>query len=203
MKLSRNIGIYLMIFALVLTMTFFFNQKGAKEIKEVKFSTFAKEVQDEKVKEINVKEMKLTGTLDNGKIISTYASSAIEINWLNETFIYKQMDESKIEVLNDPPKTTPWYISILPTAIMVLLLVFFWFMIAGQAGGRGAMQFGKNRAKLQKKDNLGKIKFKDVAGLDEEKEELEEVVDFLRRPKKYLNLGARIPKGILLVGPPG
>ena len=88
---------------------------------------------------------------------------------------------------------------------MVLIFVLFWFLFMqqGQGGGKGVMSFGKSRARLFKEDELRKVTFDDVAGLDEEKEELSEVVDFLKSPKKYNNLGARIPKGILLIGPPG
>jgi cell division protease FtsH len=88
---------------------------------------------------------------------------------------------------------------------MILIFILFWFvfMQQGQGGGKGVMSFGKSRAKLHKEDDLRKVTFDDVAGLDEEKEELAEIVDFLKHPKKYYNLGARIPKGILLVGPPG
>ena len=94
----------------------------------------------------------------------------------------------------------------LPTIIMILALVFFWFLIMNQGGAGGGgkvMQFGKSRARLHNKEDLKKVTFDDVAGLDEEKEELQEVVDFLKNPRKYKELGARIPKGILLVGSPG
>ncbi len=201
---GRSIGIYVLIFVLVIGMSYFLSSGSGEEAKEISFSVFTKHIEDKKITELNVEELKLTGEAKDGTVYTTYASSVIEVNWLNETYVYPQMNEGDIKLVNEEPYVTPWYVSLMPTVIMVLLLVFFWFMMMNQAGGGGkAMQFGKSKAKLQTSSNLKKLTFADVAGLDEEKEELEEVVDFLRNPRKYNNVGARIPKGILLVGPPG
>jgi cell division protease FtsH len=103
-----------------------------------------------------------------------------------------------------PPQEAPWWISILPFAVLIILFVIFWavFMQQAQGGGNKVMSFGKSRARMSTPDKR-KVTFDDVAGADEEKEELQEIVDFLKTPRKYLELGARIPKGVLLVGPPG
>ena len=103
-----------------------------------------------------------------------------------------------------PPAEPPWWLNLLPFAVIIVLFVVFWFVFMQQAqgGGNRVMAFGKSRAKLHQ-DTKRRITFEDVAGADEEKNELKEVVDFLKNPRKYLELGARIPKGILLVGPPG
>lgn len=107
----------------------------------------------------------------------------------------------KIDYL--PPVETPWYIEILPFIVPVILIMGFWyFMLKQQSGGGKVLNFGKSQANLAD-PSKNKITFADVAGAEEEKHELEEIVDFLKNPKKYVELGARIPKGVLLVGPPG
>ena len=110
-----------------------------------------------------------------------------------------------IKVNSYPRPEEPWYIVFLPYLISIVIMLLFWYFIMKQnnSGGR-VMQFGRSRARLSSGDANGKrVTFADVAGADEEKHELQEVVDFLKNPKKYIELGARIPKGMLLVGPPG
>lgn len=186
-------------------MAWFYQGAPKTEIKEVSYSDFAIQLKNERVEELTIVDRTMTGTLKNGNMIVAYAPSILDISLLNEQYIFPQIEEGKITVNSEEPKTTPLIITLLPTIIMVLILLVFWFvfMNQGQGGGGKVMSFGKNRAKLQKEEDLKKVSFNDVAGLDEEKEELQEVVDFLKNPKKYKNLGARIPKGILLIGPPG
>ncbi len=186
-------------------MAWFYQGTPKTEVKEVDFSEFALHLKNERVEELTIVDRTMTGTLKNGNKIVAYAPSILDISLLNEQYIFPQIEEGKITVNSEEPKTTPLIVTLLPTIIMVLILLVFWFvfMNQGQGGGGKIMSFGKNRAKLYREDDLKKVTFADVAGLDEEKEELREVVDFLKNPKKYKNLGARIPKGILLVGPPG
>ncbi len=197
-------GIYVAIFAIVLVMAWAYQGvPQEKEVKTVDFSNFVTQLQKENVKEVNITNNTVRATLKNGDKIISYAPSIMDISMIDESYIYPQIEKGVI-YNSDKPKETPWYISMLPTLIMILALVFFWFIMMNQSGGGGkVMSFGKSKARLHKDDELKKVTYKEVAGLDEEKEELAEVVDFLRNPKKYRDLGARIPKGILLVGPPG
>ncbi|WP_243157986.1 ATP-dependent zinc metalloprotease FtsH [Aminipila terrae] len=203
-KLAKNMGIYVAIFAIVLVMAWAYQGvPQEKEVKTVAFSNFVTQLQKENVKEVNLTNYTVKATLKNGDKIISYAPSIADISIVSDQYIYPQMEKGII-YSSDKPKETPWYISMLPTLIMILALVFFWFIMMNQGGGGGkVMSFGKSRARMHKDDELKKVTYKEVAGLDEEKEELAEVVDFLRNPKKYRDLGARIPKGILLVGPPG
>ena len=132
----------------------------------------------------------------------TYAPSLLEIGWLEEKTINPMLEEHKIELESEPPKSEYTLLNILPTLLMVIAMGFLFYFMMSQGGNKQAFQFGKNRARLYKSDAKS-ITFKDVAGLEEEKVELSEIVDFLRNPGKYTKLGARIPKGVLLVGSPG
>lgn len=194
----------MIIFGLVLAMVWFYNSDAPKEEKEIKTSTMIHYLQDKKVESINVTETKMTAELNNGKTVYAYVNSAVDLSYIYDSYIMPQVDEGSLKLNSDEPKKKSIWISLLPTLIMIGIMVVFFILIMNQSGGGGkAMSFGKSRAKLQKSSDLRKITFKDVAGLKEEKEELEEIVDFLRHPAKYNSLGARIPKGILLVGPPG
>ena len=201
---ARNIWIYVIIFGLVFAMAWFYNSGAPEEQKEIKTSTLVKHLKQDEVKEINVTETKLTAELESGDKVYAYVNSAVDMSYIYDMYIMPRVDEGKLKLSSDEPKKESVFLSLLPTIIMIGIMVFFFIMIMNQSGGGGkAMSFGKSRAKLQKDSDLKKITFKDVAGLKEEKEELEEIVDFLKHPMKYNSLGARIPKGILLVGPPG
>ena len=203
-KIVKNIGIYVVIFALVLAMAFIYQSGGREEVVEVEFSQMATYLQAREVREMNVTDKTLKATLRSGKKVIAYIPTGIDYNFISEKYIMPQVDSGALKYSSDKPISQPWYLAMLPTVILILALVFFWFIIMNQgAGGGKVMSFGRSRARLHKVDDSKKVTFAEVAGLDEEKEELTEVVDFLKYPKKYNELGARIPKGILLIGPPG
>jgi len=178
---------------------------GDSRPKEVGFSQVVREVKERNVKNIKVVDYTITATLKDKSEIIAYMANIYDWGWLLDTYVGDQIKDGTINVENPQPKGGNILMTLLPTLLMVGVLIFFMYMImnAGAGGGGKVMQFGKSRARLHKEGDNKKISFDDVAGLDEEKEELSEVVDFLKNPKKYNELGARIPKGILLVGPPG
>ena len=203
-KLTRNIGVYVVIFALVIAMVWFYTNGTPKDEKEIKISTMIEYLQDKKVESVQVEDTKLTARLDTGKTVFAYVDSAVGLSYVYDSYIMPMVDKHEIKLESPEPKKESIFITLLPTLIMIAIMIVFFILIMNQSGGGGkAMSFGKSRARLQKDSDLKKITFKDVAGLKEEKEELEEIVDFLKHPAKYNSLGARIPKGILLVGPPG
>lgn len=207
-KFAKNIGIYIVIFAVIAGAGYFY--KGGfpgSQVKEVKYSTFAKYLEKEEIKNVNITDTKITGEVKvkkgaEKKTIYCYAANPMEIDHLEQAYIYPQMKKGVLKLETDGPKSYAAILNLLPTILMVLALGFLFFMMMSQGGGGKAFSFGKSKARMYKGDGK-KITFKDVAGLPEEKEELEEVVDFLKDQRKYQAVGARIPKGILLVGPPG
>ena len=207
-KFRKNFTVYILIFAIILGVAYFYKGGDTDQVKKVKYSTFANDLKNEKFSEVNITNTKMTGLLKkkvNGQkqYVYTYAPYITEIDHLEKEYIYPQMKEGKLKVeTDDPSSASSMLINILPSVIMIVSLGFLVYLMMNQGGNGKAFSFGKSKARLYRGEGR-KITFDDVAGLKEEKEELQEIVDFLRDPRKYQEVGARIPKGVLLVGPPG
>lgn len=202
----KNASIWLIvIIAFVAAITLFGNNSQHPE--KYSFTKLLTKIEAGEVKKIKVDEgdCSASGELYDGtEFTSNVGSLEIFIDIVNE--YNKENPENIVDLSTVPPETLPVWVSMLPNILMFVMLGAVWFIFIQQSqassGGKGVMNFGKSRAKLASNEKK-KVTFNDVAGADEEKAELAEVVDFLKQPRKYIELGARIPKGILLVGPPG
>ncbi|GAA0071976.1 ATP-dependent zinc metalloprotease FtsH [Clostridium sardiniense] len=168
----------------------------------ISYSSFQQKWSSNEITSIYVREddMTIEGVMNNNQKFITYAPETMLTKLISEN------PKNNVKVEFEKPSNSGAWLSIIPTVLMVVLFLVLLFVMTQQSqgggGGRGVMNFGKNRAKVATPDSK-KVTFKDVAGADEEKQELEEIVDFLKEPSKYTQMGARIPKGVLLVGPPG
>ncbi len=204
-KIFKGMGFYLIILLIIVGIVEF-SGKPAEKVKQMKFSEVYRELDKENIKNINfINGTAVEGTIKdtNTKFRSYVPEEAMGTKLSDE--ILTQAKEGKLVFGGEAKPTTPWFIEMLPTLLLLfgMLVLWFVFMNQSQGGGGKVMNFGKSKAKVHKDDEKTRVTFKDVAGLNEEKEDLQEVVDFLKNPKKYIDLGARIPKGILMVGPPG
>ncbi len=164
---------------------------------EVIFSEFMNEVESGKITEVTIQGDRIRGTYLDGRSFQTMTPS-------KDQDLIRILREKGVRIVVVAPEQTSWYMNILISWFPMILLLGIWifFMRQMQAGGGKAMSFGKSKARLMNEDK-NKITFKDVAGVDEAKEELREIIEFLREPQKFNKLGGKIPKGVLLIGPPG
>ncbi len=193
---TKNMGVW---FIIIITMMMLFNLFNNTQLtgKNINYSDFWANIQNRNISKVTIQGKKISGVDASNTPFTTIAPDDKEL--------IPMLRESGVEIEVKPPETTPWYLTILISWFPFLLLIGVWifFMKQMQGGGKGGpLSFGKTKAKLQKEGEV-KVTFKDVAGIDEAKNELEEIIDFLRNPQKFTKLGGRIPKGVLLSGPPG
>lgn len=197
----KDIAFYILLILMILfTFSMFTNTGG---VKEWSYSRLIQELEGGNVGSITLQEMRASVKLRSNKD-TEYVVNIPDVSSLMEE-TSDDIKEGKLDFEYKFPPQLPWWVSmIIPVALLVVTLAIFWvfFFQQAQGGGSRVMSFGKSRAKMVLEDK-NKVTFSDVAGADEEKEELEEIVEFLKMPKKFTDLGARIPKGVLLVGPPG
>ena len=196
----KNIALWLVIGIIVVLVFDLMSTNKDPELKEVPFSDFMQRVERNEIREIAIvtSEQLIKGVGTDGKEFKTYI--------IVDSFDSSMLDQFRakgIRIKVEPDTQNPWY-GYLLTWLPMLLFIGIWifFMRQMQMGGNKALSFGKSRAKLLTEDHR-KVTFKDVAGVDEAQEELQEIIEFLRDPQKFQKLGGRIPKGVLLVGPPG
>ena len=204
-KFFKGIGFYLVIFIIIVGIVQF-SGKPTQKVETLEFSKVYRELTNENISRLYfVSDTAVEGTIkDSNTKFRSYVPKEIMGDTLSKE-VQDQAKEGKIVFGGEAKPSTPWFVELLPTLLLIFFMVILWFVFMNQSQGGGGrvMNFGKSKAKVHKDDEKTRVTFKEVAGLNEEKEDLQEVVDFLKNPKKYIELGARIPKGILMVGPPG
>ena len=194
----RNFALWVIIVLLLLALFTLFQNPGQRtSSQDISFSQLLTEVDQNHVRDVVIQGPEIHGTFTNGASFQTYAP--------NDPGLVKKLYDAKVQITAKPPgDNVPWFVSLLVSWLPFIALIGVWVFLSRQMqGGAGkAMGFGKSRAKMLTEAH-GRVTFEDVAGVDEAKQDLQEIVEFLRDPGKFQRLGGRIPRGVLLVGPPG
>ena len=192
---SKNIALWIAISLVMVVLFNLFSQQQTGQ-QTITYTEFLGRIEDGDVLEVKIDGQRITGRTAAGETVVTFAP--------DDPSLVESLKQRNVNIQVEPTEDTPWYLTLLLSWFPMLLLIGVWifFMRQMQGGGGKAMSFGRSRARLITQENT-RITFEDVAGVDEAKEELQEVVEFLSEPKKFTRLGGRIPKGVLLIGPPG
>ncbi|MCU0575309.1 MAG: ATP-dependent zinc metalloprotease FtsH [Desulfobacterota bacterium] len=194
--MMKTVALWVVIALIGVMLFHLFNSQPAKQSSALSFSEFLQVLDKGQIKEVTIQGSDIKGILTNGKPFSTYTPE--------DPRLVERLTAKNVSITARPKDESPWYLSALISWIPMLLLIGVWilFMRQMQSGGTKAMSFGRSKARLMTQDKM-KVTFADVAGVDEAKQELEEIIEFLKEPKRFTSLGGRIPKGVLLLGPPG
>jgi cell division protease FtsH len=193
---AKNLIFWVVVGLFMILLFNLFSPPGQSPDEDVKFSDFIAKVERGEVSEVTIRGNNISGVLKDGRSFKTYA---VEYPDLVDT-----LRKSNVSIVAKPPEDNPWYITFLFQWAPFILFIGLWFFLMRQmqVGGNKALSFGRSRARLLTEDRK-KVTFSDVAGIDEAKEEVVEIIEFLKDPHKFQKLGGRIPKGVLIVGPPG